>query len=118
MKKVVSVILTLVLALGFVACDKDSLSDNKVIGVMPIYVGEPVTDENHEFTADDFTVRVAYEVGQGTAKEFDFEVVSCEDGYYTVNITVGGMTEPCFVDITLETDTSSEETDASAETAE
>ncbi len=108
MKKLVSAILMLALVLCFVACDKNSLSGNKVIAVMPSYVGEPVMDENHEFTADDFTVRVAYEVGQGTATEFDFEVVECNGYYYTVNITVGDITEPCFVDITLETDTSAE----------
>ncbi len=74
----------------------------EIVSVMPAYRGPELTDLNHEFTAEDFYVIVAYDDRtDSVAEEFGIEVVGLKDGYYKIEITVEDFTEITYVKVDL-----------------
>ena len=103
MKKIIAMLLALVmLVFTLASCGKE------IIGLVPLYVGEDVYDENHEFKAEDFSVWVVYEESQVITKDFKFEVLGINDGAYVIEVSYKDWTNVTYVDIKTESDTTAE----------
>ena len=81
---------------ALVSCD-----DREVISVVAAYVGPEVTTTDRVFTKDDFYVVASYADGTYEnpiqPKDYEFELVGMEDGYYIFNFTFRGFTQEAFV---------------------
>ena len=77
---------------ALVSCD-----DREVISVVAAYVGPEVTTTDRVFTKDDFYVVASYADGTYEnpiqPKDYEFELVGMEDGYYIFNFTFRGFTQ-------------------------
>ena len=93
MKKIALILALITLVFALASCGKE------IIGLMPIYVGDPVTEENHEFRAEDFSVWVAYKDGQAMTDDFTFKVVDFYDGTYQLEFTHKNVSDYTFVTI-------------------
>ncbi|MBQ3708533.1 MAG: hypothetical protein II889_11590 [Clostridia bacterium] len=90
--------LALLLALTLCLC-LSSCHKNPVIGLVAAYMGEDATTTDYTFTKDDFYVVASYEDGtfeQGV-KDYEFEVVGLDEGYYILNFTYKGFTSESYV---------------------
>jgi len=105
MKKILSFFMLIIIMLTSVliaGCSKDDENGAKVLGVMPKYVGETVTDTNHTFKNEDFSVLVTYsDYNDKTVTDFTFEVIELKDGYYTILIKWNDMEAECYVPLEM-----------------
>ncbi len=72
----------------------------RLVSVIPVYVGAPVTDTFHEFKKEEFYVLASYEDGTDEqVTDFEFEVEGMDRGYYIIRISYMGQENPCYVSI-------------------
>ncbi len=106
MKKIISCLLFLLMtfvSILLAGCSSnDSTSDAKILGMIPAYVGETVTDTQHTFSKDDFYVMVTYsDYNDQVVTDFTFEVKELKDGYYTILIKWKDWEEECYVPLEM-----------------
>ena len=95
-RKTVLVICAILALFTLTSCRK------KVIGIVPAYIGETVTDTHHEFKNEDFYIIASYDDGTDErVTDFEIEYVGMERGYYILNITYKGFSNPCYVHMEL-----------------
>lgn len=108
MKKIVSLLLFLLtlffatLFAGSLSGCSDDSGGAKVLGMMPVYVGEAVMDTHHTFQKEDFYVLVSYSDNHDQAvTDFTYEVIDLRDGYYTIQIRWKDWEELCYVKLDM-----------------
>jgi len=95
MKTIVKILSLLVALLALASC-----GGPKLVSIIPVYVGAPVTDTFHEFKKEDFYVLASYEDGTDEqVTDFTFEVVGMERGYYIIHVAYKDKANPCSVAI-------------------
>jgi len=99
MKKIIVLSLSLLICVLLLA----SCGGPKLIGIIPRYVGEEVTDTQHEFKAEDFTVLANYDDGTNVEVDgFEFEVTDLSEGYYTIYFNYKGVENECYVRVNID----------------
>lgn len=97
MKKMMLAALAAALVFSLCACGA------KIIGIIPSYVGETVTDTQHEFSASDFEVLVNFSEGDSVkTSDFEFEVIGIENAIYVVEVRYKNFVEECYVPIEMD----------------
>lgn len=94
MKKILCALLVLItLTLTMASCD----DGRELLGIVPAYMGGPVTTTTHEFTKNDFYVLANYEDGDEAIDDYEFYVEGMADGYYIIQFTYKNAANPLYV---------------------
>jgi len=83
----------LMLAVCLASCD----DGEEVLGILPSYMGPPVTTTDHEFTKDDFYVLANYENRDESIDDYEFYIEGMENGYYVIQFTYKDVSNPLYV---------------------
>ena len=106
-KKIISLILVSVMLFSLSACaenGKGNKTDEKLPGLLaiqPDYVGEPVTETNHEFKKSDFKVTAVFENYSEEVTGFTFELDRIAMGVYIIHFYYGGEENELYVPIEM-----------------
>lgn len=77
------------------SCKKDK---RVPIGMLVNYIGEPVVSTDYQFSREEFTVQANFEDGSSEVlTDFDFEVESLEQGYYTLIFSYNGYETSVYI---------------------
>lgn len=106
----IAAILTLLLALTAMAgCEKkedgETITNTPIeglISIQPMYVGEPVTDTQHEFKKSDFQVIGAFKNNVSlVVTDFQYEIKEMAGGHYIITFYYGGQDNELYVPIEM-----------------
>ena len=94
MKKILCAVLVLVtLTLCLASC-----GDNReVLGILPSYMGLPITTTDYEFTKDDFYVLANYADGDESIDDYEFYLQGMENGYFVLHFSYKDVTNLLYV---------------------
>lgn len=106
--RIISFALTLIFILSAAAltgCSENKNTDAPIKGLLaiqPQYVGETVTDTQHEFTKSDFKVIGVFENNVSAyVTDYKFEVREMANGYYIIDFYYGGQENELYVPCTM-----------------
>lgn len=106
--RIISLTLTLIFILSasavLMGCNKNSSNTpiKGLIAIQPEYVGEPVTDTQHEFKKSDFKLIGVFENNVSAhVTDFEFEVREMSNGYYIIDFYYGGQENELYVPCTM-----------------
>lgn len=93
MKKILSALLLTVMLLACVSC-----GGPEALGIVPSYMGPPITVTDYEFTKDDFLVIASFDDGTDkTIDDYEFELVGLQEGYYILEFTYQDVGNPLYI---------------------
>jgi len=103
-KRILSAVLAglmlLFTAFALLGCEEKTNDEpiEGLLAIQPIYIGEELSDTNHKFTKDEFTVTAVY-TGDRSEEitDYTFELLFMDEGYYVVEFSYGGETNNCYI---------------------
>lgn len=103
-KRILSLFLLLCMTLAsmlLVGCSQET--EEGLLAIQPVYVGETVTDTKHTFKPEDFQVTAIYTGNESKQiTDFTLEITELKDGYYTALIAWNGLEEECYVPLEMD----------------
>ena len=104
MKRIISLFLLLIIALTsflFSGCTKDN--GKELLMLQPTYVGDTVTETQHNFKKEDFKLYAHYtENVTEEVTDFTFEVVELKDALFTIRFKWNGYEEDFYVPLKMD----------------
>ena len=93
MKKLICAVFAAVMLLTLVSCGR-----TEVVAIQATYIGESITEVDHEFSKEDFDVYAVYsDDSTKTITDYEFELEKMIEGYFHVKFTYEGEENYCYI---------------------